>query len=94
MRKDRRKSTNKKKKIWSVGIVLIIFTVLVVGVWQLVVGGIVPSDLNLIDELVEILPSDEEASIVETPERVTNIQARDDLNRIELYKGINQYKAG
>lgn len=92
MRKDRRKSTNKKKKIWSVGIVLIIFTVLVVGVWQLVVGGIVPSDLNVIDELVEIPPTNEEASIVETPERVTNIQARDDLNRIELYKGINQYK--
>lgn len=92
MRKDRKKSTNKKKKIWSLGIVLLIFTVLVVGVWHLVVGDIVSKDLNIVEELVEILPAKDETSTIELPEQVTTIQARDDLNRMELYKGIRQYK--
>ncbi len=95
MNKDRKPRKNKYKTISSVAVVLLLFTVLILGVWRLVSDGLVTDRLNVIDDVVEQLPVSEESMTEEatlaTSTRV-DIQARDDLDRMALYKGINQYK--
>ncbi|MGO4939003.1 C39 family peptidase [Fundicoccus sp. Sow4_D5] len=95
MNKDRKPRKNKYKTIRSVAVVLLLFTVLILGVWRLVSDGLVTDRLNVIDDVVEQLPVSEESMTEEatlaTSTRV-DIQARDDLDRMALYKGINQYK--
>lgn len=95
MNKDRKPRKNKYKTIRSVAVVLLLFTVLILGVWRLVSDGLVTDRLNVIDDVVEQLPVSEESMTEEATlatSTTVDIQARDDLDRMALYKGINQYK--
>lgn len=98
MHNDIKKQKNKKKPLKSVTIVFIIFTILVVGVWQLVSDGLVTDDLiKIVDEsepsliTKELIPEEAEEETHFVVPR-TDIPAKADLDTLELYKGINQYK--
>lgn len=99
MRNDLKKQKIKKKTLQSVTIVFIFFTILIVGVWQLAGGGLVTDNLiRVADESEPRLTTKElipEAAEVEETEFIVpkmDIPAKADLDTLELYKGINQYK--
>lgn len=96
MQKNRKKQKNKKKSRLSFLAVLLIFTILVGGVWRLVSDGLVTQRQSMIDEETELVavPTETVLTKEETSQRVAtlDIQKREELDRLELYKGINQYK--
>lgn len=105
MLKDKLNEKNKKHSMIALTIVLLIFTILVAGIWELVSVRNGTEQLTSLSQTSEQLPETEELMTEETVTETTvldeeaqtslsrvDIQASEDLDRLALYKGIHQYK--
>ncbi len=92
----RKEKNNHHKTLKSVAMVVLIFTVLIVGVWQLIQNEFVKTDLPADEAVIENQSAVSHLAIENEDESPTVVKAdlpvRKALDKMELYKGLHQYQ--